>query len=186
MELLKTLTERVSSAKLEAPGPTKEQLETMLKAALRAPDHARLRPWRFIVIEGEARKKLGDVFADIAMQDKPDLPESAVEKTRNLPFRAPMIIALVLNYKEHPKVPEIEQILSAGAAGYGMIVAGFHLGVGAYWRTGAHCFDPRTASALHLRANEKLLGFIYLGTPTKSEKPAPVLSIDDFCSLWNG
>jgi len=186
VELLKTLTERHSSPVLTEPAPTQEQLDIMFKAALRAPDHARLHPWRFIVIANDARKKLGDVFANIAMQDNPDLPESSIQRTRNLPLRAPLLVALVLHYKEHAMVPEVEQILSTGAAGYGLITAAFHLGVGAYWRTGAHCFDQRTAKALHLHNNEKLMGFIYLGTPAKSANPVPPLSADDFVTSWSG
>lgn len=186
MELLTTLTERCSSPVLKEPGPTKEQLKIMFKAALRAPDHALLNPWRFIIIEKEARKKLGALFVDIAIKDNPDVLESAIQRTRNLPLRAPMIIALILHYKTHAMVPEVEQILSVGAAGYGLITAAFHLGVGAYWRTGAHCFDPRIAKALYLSDNEKLMGFIYLGTPALSAKPLSVLSEDDFVSSWDG
>lgn len=184
MDVLKALTERVSSSKLTEPGPSEEQLNTMFKAALRAPDHANLRPWRFITIEGNARKKLGDLFAGIALQDDSKSSPAIVERKRNAPFRAPVIVALVLHYKEHAKVPEVEQILSVGAAGHGLITAAYQMGLGAYWRTGDICFDPRVAKALDLSDNEKLLGFVYLGTPEGALKSVPELKVNDFVSSW--
>ena len=184
MKTLQALTERVSSARLIEPGPSKTQLTTMFNSALRAPDHANLRPWRFITIEGNARKKLGDLFADIALQDDPDMSPSALERKRQAPFRAPTIVGLILHYKVHPKVPEVEQILSVGAAGHGILSAAYQMGVGAYWRTGDVCFDSRVAKALGLSNNEKLLGFIYLGTPEVELKPVPELNVEDFVSSW--
>ena len=184
--VLTSLTERVSSARLKEPAPTEEQLELIFKAALRAPDHGNLRPWRFIRIQGDARQKLGNVFVDVTLRDQPDLPDTSIERIRQLPFRAPMIVALVLHGKPHKKVPEVEQILSLGAAGHGLITAAYHLGVGAYWRTGSLCYDPAVANALGLADNEKLLGFIYLGTPDGVQKATPQLDLDEFVTSWAG
>ncbi len=186
MDVIKALTERVSSPKLIEPAPSQEQLNILFKAALRAPDHANLRPWRFIIIQGEARTHLGNLFSTIALQDNPNCTESILERKRQAPFRAPVIVGLVMHYKDHPKVPEVEQVLSVGAAGHAMVTAAFQLGIGAYWRTGDICFDKRVAKALGLQINEKLMGFIYLGTPAGELKPVPVLSLSDFVREWKG
>lgn len=186
MDTLKALTERVSMAKLKAPAPTKEQLDLLFSAALRAPDHARLCPWRFITIQGKALNKLGELFAKIMLQDNPDASEQMLERSKNLPLRAPMIVALILHYQEHPMVPEVEQLLSLGAAAHGLLTAAYQLGIGAYWRTGAICFDARVAKALHLLENQKLMGFIYLGTPDGKPKEVVTPNLDNFVSCWQG
>jgi len=184
MEVLKTLTERVSSPNLTEPGPTDDQLQLLFKAALRAPDHANLRPWRFMIIRGDAREKLGNIFADITVKDNPNVLDASLERMRQLPMRAPVVVSLILSYKEHPKVPEVEQILSLGAAGHGLLTAAYQLGIGAYWRTGALCFDSRVARALNLAKNEKLMGFIYLGTIDGELKPVPNLAVEEFVTHW--
>ena len=184
--ILNALTDRVSSPKLTDPGPSQEQLRLMFRAALRAPDHACLQPWRFVTIKDDARKKLGDLFVEIAYEDNPDLSESILNYKRQLPLRAPMIVVLILHYKKHPKVPKIEQLLSVGAAGNALITAAFHLGIGSYWRTGDICFDQRVANALDLVSNEKIMGFIYLGTPVGDMKSIPNIDINNFVRNWKG
>lgn len=137
MDVLTALHNRVSCALLTEPGPSAEQLEIMLKAAVRAPDHANLRPWRFLLIEGAAREQLGEVLVQAALTDTPDSAPEALDKVRRKTLRAPTIVVVVAKLTEHPKVPEIEQIITAGAAATNLVTAAFALGVGAYWRTGA-------------------------------------------------
>ncbi len=184
MDIEEALIERVSSPALVDPGPTGKQLELMFKAALRAPDHGRIRPWRFLTIKGEARDRLGDLFAKAAQSDQQDLSEDALNRYRGMPLRAPVLVALICKKQQHPKVPEIEQQLSLGAAAQNILNAAYAQGIGAMWRTGAISYHSLIASGLGLEENEELLGFIYLGTPSGSKKKLPVLNISDFVSAW--
>ena len=113
MDALQLLLRRNSSPKLTEPAPSSADLETMFQAALRAPDHARLRPWRFLVIEGEARHRLGDLIVDVM-----GLEGEKAQQAKAKPLRAPMIVVVAAKFSEHPKVPEIEQYLSAGCAAH--------------------------------------------------------------------
>ncbi|WP_263080362.1 nitroreductase [Endozoicomonas sp. Mp262] len=184
MDIKEALVDRVSNPALTEPGPTEKQLELIFKAALRAPDHGRLRPWRFITIKGDARNRLGDLFAEAVLSDQKDLSEDALNRYRGMPLRAPVLIALVCKARQHPKIPEIEQQLSLGAAAQNILHGAYAQGMGAMWRTGAISYHPMVASGLGLEANEQLLGFIYLGTPYGARKKRPELSIDDFVSAW--
>ena len=145
MELLQGLQQRVSTPRLIEPAPDARQLEQIFQAALRAPDHARLRPWRFLTISGEARHALGEAFARAALEDQPDLAPEAIARFKGLPLRAPLLVALVCKVKEHPKVPDIEQQMSVAAAAQNILNAAYALGLGAMWRTGAVNYHPATA-----------------------------------------
>ena len=186
MDLLEGLAGRTSCPILSEPAPTTEQLNAMFQAALRAPDHARLRPWRFLTISGDARKTLGEVFADAALRDQPDLAPEAIDRFRGLPLRAPMLVGLVCKVTEHPKVPELEQQLSVAAAAQNILNCAYALGVGAMWRTGAVSYHPATARGLGLNDDEQLLGFIYLGTPGGPQKKVEALRSEDFVTEWLG
>ncbi|MCF7982003.1 MAG: nitroreductase family protein [Pseudomonadales bacterium] len=184
MDALTALHHRVSCALLTEPGPSQAQLETMLKAAARAPDHANLRPWRFLLVEGHARQQMGELMAKAVLADKPETEPAALDKVRRKPLRAPTIVIAVAQMKEHPKVPEIEQIISVGAAANNLIIAAFALGVGAYWRTGSAAYHPVVKEGLGLSDNEIIIGFIYLGTPQVKRKPAPEVCIQDIIEPW--
>lgn len=186
MEFLQGLQERTSTPLLVGPGPSAEQLQDIFKAALRAPDHARLRPWRFLTIAGEARHALGDVFVKTALASQPDLSDDAIKRFRNLPMRAPVLVALICKTTPHPKVPDIEQYLSVGAAAQNILNAAYAMGIGAMWRTGAVNYHPASAKGLGLAANERLLGFIYLGTPGGAKKKVETLDVEDFVKEWQG
>ena len=131
MNLLQALQSRTSSPRLVAPGPTDEQLENLFRAAFRAADHGLLRPWRFLVIRGEARDRLGDLFVEAAKKAQQDLSEVQLEKIRNKPMRAPVLVVTVSSLQDHPKVPEFEQDLSAAAATQNMLLAAFAQQLGA-------------------------------------------------------
>ncbi|WP_179358960.1 nitroreductase family protein, partial [Pseudomonas aeruginosa] len=116
MEALDALLTRVSHARLSDPAPSPEQLDRLFRVALRAPDHGQLRPWRFILVEGEGRRALGDLYARALASRQPDAAEEALAKARNMPLRAPLLVVAVACLQDHPKVPYGEQLLAAGCA----------------------------------------------------------------------
>ena len=183
INVLSQLASRVSVGVLTNPGPTDEQLTWMFKVALRAPDHYNLKPWRFVVIKGKGRENLGKIFGDVALKNDPMLAPEALDRTCRLPLRAPVLVALILTPRQHDCVPKIEQVLSLGAAGGGLLMAAHCMGIGAYWRTGKICFDKQLANAMGVAEHEQLLGFVYLGTP-KRLKEVPLLDPSHFVSFW--
>lgn len=184
MDALALLQNRVSCAMLDAPAPTQEQIADMVKAAARAPDHAALKPWRLLLIEGEARHSFGEVIAQSLLVDNPNADAASIEKARRKPLRAPAIIVVIAKTSEHPKVPEIEQVITAGAAATQIVSAAFALGLGAYWRTGSPAYHPLVKEGLGLKANESIVGFIYLGTPQIKTKKAPEVDVDALLEVW--
>lgn len=185
MDALDALINRVSLPLLEAPGPAPEQLELMFRAALRAPDHGGIRPWRFLVVEGEGLDRLGELFLQSALAADPDLSQEKQDKLRKAPRRAPMVVVVIAVTREHPKVPRQEQLISAGCAAHGMLLAAHAQGVGAMWRTGNPAYDPRVMEGLGLAKNEAVVGYLYLGTPTRT-RPVPELTVEDFVGRWDG
>ncbi|MFK0573901.1 nitroreductase, partial [Endozoicomonas sp.] len=183
---IELLLGRVSSPMLENPGPTDKQLDIMFQAALRAPDHARLRPWRFLTVSGEAREALGELLAKVTLEEQPDLSDDALTRLRGLPLRAPVLVLAICPVKEHPKVPEIEQKMSLAAAVQSLLLAAHAQGVGAIWRTGTLCYQPSLARGLGLADNEQLMGFVYLGKPAGVKKKVPAVDIEKFVSVWSG
>ncbi len=164
MDALDALLTRVSAPRLVEPGPTPEQLDRISRAALRAADHAQLRPWRFLLICGDARKRLGELFVETALAANPELTPEERGRLRAKPLRAPMIIVVIAHHVAHPTVPGFEQDLSAGAAAQNMLNAAHALGLGAMWRTGWMVRDPHFKDGLGIAGNEKIIGFVYLGT----------------------
>lgn len=186
MEAYEALVKRVSHARLGEPAPSAEQLERLFRVALRAPDHGQLRPWRFLTVQGEARVQLGELFAQATRAAQPDASPEALTKARAMPLRAPTLVVAIARLLDHPKVPEIEQMLAAGCAAHGVVQAAFVEGLGAMWRTGALAFDARVREGLGLAANERIVGFIYLGTPLGELRQPPALDPADFVSAWQG
>lgn len=186
MDALTLLHERNSAPKLCEPGPDPETLASMLRAAMRAPDHANLRPWRFLLIQGDARASLGKLFADALQARNPDATEPELTKAAAKALRAPLVIAVVVRYTEHPKVPFIEQQLSAGCAAQSLLLAAEALGYAGIWRTGANAFDDNVMRGLGLAANESLVGFLYVGTRDGRAKPLPDHKPQDFAEVWQG
>ncbi len=174
MNAIDLLHKRVSAPVLLEPAPTSEQLEVMFRAALRAPDHGALSPWRCLVIEGEAREKLGDVFVKAMAAKEGELADDKRLKLTKMPLRAPTIVVVIASPQEHPKVPESEQVLTAGCAAHAMTLAAYAQGLGAIWRTGELAFDTTVKCELGLEIHEHLVGFIYLGTPMKFRELADV------------
>ncbi|MES2627145.1 MAG: nitroreductase family protein [Pseudomonadota bacterium] len=182
MNALTALQTRTASPRLIEPAPADAALDQILKAGLRAPDHGMLRPWRFLVVEGEARRKLGELFVNCL---QPQTPEQKA-KLLDSPMRAPMIIVCVATIKDHPKVPAIEQICSAAAAVQNMAVAIHALNFGAIWKTGEVAYNPAVKAALGLSPTDAIVGYLYVGTPTTRERVVPELKITDFVQHWQG
>ena len=185
METLEALHTRNSVTSLSEPAPTKEEMELVFQAALRAPDHAWLRPWKFIQVTGEGRKKLADAFLKTATANNEELTEILVEKAQKSPFRAPMVLVLIADIKEHPKVPEIEQIISTGAAAQNMLLALHDLGYAAVWRTGKMAFDSEITKHMELPESNRVIGYLYVGTPDGRVKAIPKLDTSEFVTFWD-
>lgn len=173
MDAISALHNRVSVAKLGEPGPNGTQLDIMLRAAMRAPDHGVLRPWRFMVIEGAQRERLGDIFVEARLQSEPDCDPAALDKLRGKPLRAPMILVVAAETDPDNRVPVIEQIVATGAAIQNIMVAAHALGIGAMWRTGVMASHPLVKRRLGFADKDEIVGYIYLGTPTGSVKRVP-------------
>lgn len=141
-----------------------DQLDQLLTAAMTAPDHGRLQPWRFVVIEGDARNRLGDAMADgLALRD-PSADDTAKDTIRSKPLRAPTIVAVIAVKTEgNAKVPVAEQILTAGLAGNNIVLMAQAIGLGAIWLTGAPATDPHVLTHLGVAEGEELVGFVYVG-----------------------
>lgn len=163
MDLLTGIESRTSALKLTTPGPSREHIEQIIAAGVRAPDHGRLRPWRFIVLEGDARKALGDVMADMLCRKLPEATQDQLDAERRKPLRAPVIIAVAAHITPG-KIPQIEQILAAGAATQNMMLAAHALGYGAMWKTGAAAYDASVKDLLGLDPNDHIIALLYLGT----------------------
>lgn len=184
--LVDLLCQRVSSPRLADPAPNKEELERVFKSALRAPDHMMLKPWRYLVIEGESRNKLGELFLSSALSSSEDLNAFKTEKLRSMPMRAPMIIVAIASLIDHPKVPHHEQILSCGVGVGYMLLALQSLGYGGIWRTGDMAVNKSVCEGLGLKQHESIVGFLYLGTPTGEPKPIPDVHTTDYFAEWKG
>jgi nitroreductase len=166
IELLKT-RRSVKPIELTAPGPSAADIETLLTLASRVPDHGKLTPWRFIVFEGEARRTAGETIAAVFRHNRPDAtPDQIAFEERRL-ARAPLVIAVVSRAGPHVKIPEWEQVLSAGAATMSLVLAAHGLGFAANWITEWYAYDRRVLDALGLAPNEKIAGFVHIGTAVR-------------------
>ncbi len=183
MKALDALQLRNATAILSDPAPSQEQLDELFKAALRAPDHGALRPWRFITIEGEARQQFSDSLSEIKQSE--GAPERDVNKAKKMALRAPMIIVSIASLKESAKIPDVEQDWSAAAATQNILVAAEALGLGAIWRTGWPAFNEQVNKQLGLTDNEKIIGFIYIGQSPEQRKPLEQLNLKDFVSKFD-
>lgn len=168
----------VSPVMLTEPGPSPDELDTLLLIAARVPDHGRLTPWRFLVLEGEGRARAGEAIARAFRSDEPDAPEDRVLFERNRLARAPLVVAVVSRAKPHVKIPDWEQVLSAGAVCMNLVVAANAMGYGTSWLTEWYASDRRVLDALGLDPQERIAAFIHIGTSKEPpvERPRPVLA----------
>ncbi len=179
------LTRRsVGLAFLQEPGPNAAQLETLLTIATRVPDHGKLTPWRLVIIDGDGRKRAGEKLAQIAKQKNPAIEEAALEQERRQFLPAPLTIGVISTPQEHPKVPQFEQLLSAGNVAFNLVHGAYALGFAAQWVTRWYAYDEAAATALGARSGERFVGFIHIGTPTAAIEDRPRPSLDAIVSRW--
>ena len=185
MNTLKAIHSRTSVVILTDPVPSKEEMGEIYKGALRAPDHAWLRPWKFIEVRGNSRKRLADSFIQASMASGEEMTQELRQKLEKAPYRAPMVIVLAADIKEHPKVPKIEQIISLGASAQNILLGLHDFGYSAIWRTGKMAFNQHITDALKLPANYEVIGYLYVGTPSGHIKSLPELELSDHLTRWD-
>ncbi|MGO3933030.1 nitroreductase [Rhodopseudomonas pseudopalustris] len=177
IEFMKT-RRSVKPREMTGPGPSAAELDTILTIGARVPDHGKLAPWRFIVFEGDGRARAGEVIARVFSQKHPDATEADIAAERKRMMDAPLVIAVVCVPKSHPKVPQWEQELSAGASAMNIVAAASALGYGAAWMSGWIAYDRDVLTGLGLRPEEKLAGFIHIGSRSAAleDRPRPDLA----------
>lgn len=178
MEALDLLLNRRSVGKLSAPAPEGKALENIIRAGLRAPDHAGLTPWRFVIAQGKGLNKLSDILIKSAIADNSD--DAVIEKLKNAPFRAPMVITVIAKVTPHEKVPALEQHLSAGCAVQAMQMAAIAQGFQGFWRSGPWMFHPEVHKSFGLEGEDEIVGFLYLGTPASTPMKVPERDLSKF------
>ena len=184
MDALKAILNRVSAPVPGMVMPRQDILNNIFLAALRAPDHRQLKPWRFLLIKDAARSALGELFVQAKLSEQPEMTASGLKKVRQKPLRAPLIVVVIACLQNHPGVPEVEQILSAGAAVQNMLLAAHVQGAGAMWRTGSMSYHPLVLSGLGLKDNERLIGYLYIGSAPDKNRAVPKNNTGKYFSLW--
>jgi len=177
IELLKT-RRSVKPIELQEPGPSETELEEMLTVASRVPDHGKLTPWRFVVFAGDSRLHAGEAIAATFRNKQPEATTDQIEFERRRLARAPLVVAVVSRAGPHVKIPEWEQVLSAGAAAMSLVMSAHALGFAANWITEWYAYDRDVLDALGLSASERIAGFVHIGTPARppTERDRPPLS----------
>ena len=177
LNLLKT-RRSVKPIELTGPGPTAAEIDALLTVASRVPDHGKLTPWRFIVFEGDARTKASRIIGDAFRERRPDATSDQVAVESARLARAPLVIAVVSRAAPHVKIPEWEQIMSAGASATSLVMAAHAIGYAANWLTEWYAYDRKVLDALGLAPNERIAGFVHIGRATKQpeDRPRPPLN----------
>ncbi|WP_436192392.1 nitroreductase family protein [Pseudorhodoferax sp. LjRoot39] len=183
-QALDLLLSRRSPWPLVEPIPSEAELQRAFAAAMCAPDHGALRPWRFVLVRGAARERLGELFVQAArLRD----PAGDAERFRRKALVAPLLVAVVAHLQPHPKVPEIEQTVATGAATMNLLNALHLQGYGCFWVSGPNAYDPTVHAGLGLAPNERLLGFVYVGTPQNTgQRPAGRADPAPHVREWRG
>jgi nitroreductase len=173
METIEAIHTRISVGKIRAQPVDRKTIGQLLDAGAQAPNHHKVRPWRFVVVSGAARVRLGDLIADIFRRKLPSAPPEAVEKERMKPLRSPVVIAVGVDAPSQPNVLEIENVCAAAAACENILLAAHALGLGGHWRTGSPAREPEVKRFLGLAEEQQLIAFLYIGFPeTESVPPA--------------
>lgn len=163
MDVLEALSSRATAKTYGESAPSPEHLAQALQAAVRAPDHGRLRPWRFMLIQGDRRRKFGELLAASALRRSPDLSPGDLQRERDKALRAPLVIVTACRVVTGTKVPAIEQILATGAATQNLLLALHALGYAAAWKTGAAAYDTEVKLAMGFAADDHIVGFVHTG-----------------------
>jgi len=181
---IELLLNRNSAAQLIEPAPEGEALQQILRAAMRAPDHGNLKPWRFISVTGERRTDLGELFAVAANDRLGNLTPEQTDKFVSQPLRAPLVLVVVCSPQEHPKVPFVEQQNAAACAAFSVLLAAEALGFAGIWRTGDNAFDETVMKGLGLSKEEEITGFLYLGSRKTAAKIVPEIDPMNYLQVW--
>ena len=176
----------IPAVALGEPGPTDDQIRTLIRIAVRVPDHGKLTPWRFVLFRGEARARAGETLAGILLARDPATPEARLAAERTRFTRVPLTIAVVSRAAPHPKIPEWEQVLSAGAATMNLVLGAHALGFAAQWLTEWYSYDAEAAAALGLGDGERFVGFVTVGTPTEAPVDRPRPAYETIVTEWQG
>lgn len=184
--VIEALLSRQSIGALQPPAPGDADLALILDAGLRAPDHGRLRPWRFVLIHGAARAAFADVLIEALGQREEDPPADKVQRLWNRIATVPMLIGVGAKIDSDSSIPEIEQLLSAGAAAMNLLNAIHALGFGGMWVTGAHVYDRRVNEALGFRPPDRLVGLLFVGTPQEPRRQSTRPARADYVRDWSG
>jgi nitroreductase len=174
----------VSANSLTEPGPSAAELELILTAAARVPDHKKLVPWRFVLFQGSARESFGQVLAEVCRAEETDPGAFRLQNEAKRFLRAPLVIAVISRITDNPAAPEWGQILSAGAACQNLIVAATALGFGVQWITEWYSYSPGVRRALGLADNERVAGFVYIGTPKEKPEDRERPQLADIVTSW--
>src|SRR5580700_9440709 len=183
IDLLRT-RRSLKPIELTGPGPSPADLDTLLTIASRVPDHGKLIPWRFIVFEGDGRRKAGEAIAAAFVAKYPDATPEQVEFERNRLARAPLVVAVVSRAAPHVKIPEWEQVLSSGAAAMSLVIAAHALSFGATWITEWYAYDRSVLDALGLAPHEKIAGFVHIGRPPGPPEDRPRPPLDEIATRF--
>ena len=175
----------VPSRLLAAPGPDESVLQALFAAALQVPDHGKLAPFRLLRIEAEGRLQLGEFLARLTQARQPEAESALIEKERQRFASAPLVLAVIACITPAHKVPEQEQLLSAGMVGYNLLQGAQALGFGAQWLTGWAAYDAQVAAYLGLVQNERVIGFVHIGTATGAAPERPRPTPTEKVQKWN-
>jgi nitroreductase len=179
MTSIELLLQRQSTPLLTTPAPNSGDLKRILAAGMRVPDHACLQPVHFKVVTEGGLKRLSDLLVQSSDSQSPNL-----EKIAKMPFRAPMIIVVSTQYIAHEKVPNQEQLITAGCSAHAMQMATVALGYGAIWRTGSLAYNSKVKEGLSIKENDEIVGFLYIGTACKKQAIKPAKSFEAKVSYW--
>ena len=183
MDVFEAIHNRHSIKKVRQDPVPRELIEKLLDAAVQAPNHYKVRPWRFVVLTGEGRYRLGEVMAASTAEYHPEYPPEALEKCRATPLQAPVVIAVGVDKPEEARVLEIENIAAAAAATQNILLAAHALGLGAKWRTGEWARDPKVKEFLGFQLDQHILAFVYIGYPEFIQE-FPVRPTYDDRTVW--
>ena len=159
MDVIQAIQSRRSVSKVKPDALPREMIEGLLRAAVQAPNHHKVRPWRFVVLTGAGRERLGEAMAASQRNRQPDLPPEAFDKTRALPLRAPVVIAVGVDKPAESRIIEIENVAAASAACQNILLAAHAQGLGAIWRTGEWARDPKVKEFLGFEPDQHIVGF---------------------------
>ena len=179
MEVLEAIYRRQSIGKVKPDPVPRKLIEQLLAAAVQAPNHHKVQPWRFVVITGAARERLGEAMAQSRRANQPEAGQDDLQRERLKPLRAPVVIAVAVDKPSLPKVLEIENVCAAAAAVQNLLLAAHALGLGAMWRTGAAATDPAIKQFLGFDPDQYLIGFVYVGYPQEAVTPRERPSFED-------